>query len=312
MAEYTIGVDISKAFLDVHRLPDAQSARFSNDRKGHMALVRWLRGLAVVRLVYEPTGAYHRGFERHLAGLGFPLIKVNPLQARRFSQARGKRAKTDQVDARMLAEMGLCFDLQADPVTPDIIRQIKELQIARMALIKDRTRTKNRAHQLTLRLLKTQHAARLRMIKTQLTELEAEMQRLIATDPEMLRKSDILCSIKGISQVTAAALIAEMPELGGMEAKQAVSLAGLAPVARDSGTWKGKRFIQGGRKFLREALYMPALVAIRFNPDMKAKYQALKAAGKPSKVALTAIMRKLIVLANTLIQKNRIWVEKLA
>lgn len=312
MTEYTIGVDVFKAFLDVHRLPDAQSARFCNSKKGHTALIRWLRGLAVVRVIYEPTGAYHRSFEKRFAGLGFPLIKVNPLQARRFSQARGQRAKTDQVDARMLADMGLCFNLQANPVTPDIIRDLKELQIARMALIKDRTRTKNRAHQLTLPLLKAQHAARLKQIKSQLTALEAEMQRLITSDRELLRKSLILCSIKGISQVTAAALIAEMPELGTLAPKQAASLAGLAPIARESGTWRGRRFIQGGRKFLREALYMPALVAIRFNPDMKAKYHALKATGKPSKVALTAIMRKLIILANTLIQKDRIWVEKLA
>ncbi|HIE55917.1 MAG TPA: IS110 family transposase [Chromatiaceae bacterium] len=312
MAEYTIGVDVSKAFLDVHRLPDGKSTRFSNDKKGHKALARWLKGPAVVRVVYEPTGAYHRGFERRLAALGLPLVKVNPLQARRFAQAKGQRAKTDPVDARMLAEMGLCFGLQADAVTPEIIRRIKELQIARMALIKGRTRTKNRAYQLTLPLLKAQNAARLKQIKSQLTALETEIQRLIASDPELLRKSLILCSIKGISQVTAAALIAEMPELGTLAPKQAASLAGLAPVARDSGQWRGKRFIQGGRKFLREALYMPALVAIRFNPDMKMKYQALKAAGKPSKVALTAIMRKLIILANTLIQKNRIWVENLS
>ena len=310
MSDYTIGVDISKALLDVHRLPEGECAQFSNDKKGHKALIRWLNDLVVTRVVYEPTGAYHRGFEKRLAEVGLPLIKVNPLQARRFSQARGQRAKTDKVDARMLAEMGLAFDLQADPVTPQIIHDLKELQVPRMALVKDRTRTRNRMHRLTLALLKAQHKIRLRQIEKQLTALQAEMQRLIATEPQMVRKSAILCSIKGISRITAAALIAEIPELGSLEAKQAASLAGLAPIARDSGTWKGKRFIQGGRKFLRETLYMPALVASRFNPDLAAKYQALKAAGKPSKVALTAIMRKLIILANVLIQENRTWQEK--
>lgn len=310
MTEYTIGVDVSKAFLDAHRLPDGAKGRFGNDKKGHKALVLWLKGLTVARVIYEPTGAYHRGFEQRLARLGFPLIKVNPLQARRFAQARGRRAKTDQVDAEMLAGMGLAFDLEPDAVTPDIIRNIKELQIVRMAIIKDRTRTKNRLPQLTLSLPKAQHKARLTQIKAQLSALEVEMQHLIATDPELQRKSDILCSIKGISQITAAAMIAEMPELGSLEPKQAASLAGLAPITRESGTWKGKRFIQGGRKFLREALYMPALVATRFNPDMKAKYLDLKAAGKPSKVALTAIMRKLLILANALIQQDRYWQEK--
>ena len=303
-------MDISKACLDAHRLPDGESARFGNDKKGHKALALWLKGLVVARVVYEPTGAYHRGFEQRLAELGFPLIKVNPLQARRFAQARGQRAKTDKVDARVLAEMGLVFDLQADVVTPQVIHDLKALQIARMALIKDRTRIKNRMHQLTLTLLKTQHKARLQQVEKQLTALDAEMQRLIATEPQLARKSAILGSIKGISQITAAALIAEMPELGTLKPGQAASLAGLAPIARDSGTWKGKRFIHGGRKFLREALYMPALVASRFNPDMKQKYQALKAAGKPSKVALTAVMRKLIILANALIQKDRFWQEK--
>jgi len=125
-----------------------------------------------------------------------------------------------------------------------------------------------------------------------------------------VRKSAILCSIKGISRITAAALIAKIPELGTLEPKQAASLAGLAPIARDSGTWKGKRSIQGGRKFLHESLYMPALVASRFNPDMTVKYQALKAAGKPAKVALTAVMRKLIILANELIKQDRFWQEK--
>jgi len=310
MSDYTIGVDISKAFLDVHRLPDGQFAQFPNNKKGHKALIDWLRGLAVVRVVYEPTGAYHRGLEQRLTEVGLPLIKVNPLQARRFAQARGQRAKTDRVDARMLAEMGLAFDLQADPVTPQIIHDLKALQIARMALIKDRTRTKNRMHQLTLTLLKTQHKVRLQLVEKQLTALDAEMRRLIASEPQLARKSAILSSIKGISQITAAALIAEIPELGTLRPRQAASLAGLAPIARDSGTWKGKRIIQGGRKFLREALYMPALVASRFNPDMTVKYQALKAAGKPSKVALTAVMRKLIILANTLIQQDRFWQEK--
>ncbi|NOX72873.1 MAG: IS110 family transposase [Alphaproteobacteria bacterium] len=163
---------------------------------------------------------------------------------------------------------------------------------------------------MTLALLETQHKACLRQIEKQLTALEAEMQGLIATEPQLARKSAILSSIKGISRITAAALIAEIPELGSLEAKQAASLAGLAPIARDSGAWKGKRFIQGGRKFLREALYMPALVASRFNPDLAAKYKALKAAGKPSKVALTAIMRKLVILANALIQEDRMWQEQ--
>jgi len=175
MSDYTIGVDISKALLDVHRLPDGECSQFSNDKKGHKLLIHWLNGLVVVRVTYEPAGAYHRRFEQRLAEVGLALIKVNPLQARRFSQARGQRAKTDKVDAKMLAEMGLAFDLQADPVMPQIIHDLKELQIARMALIKDRTRTKNRMYRLTLALPNIQHEARLRQIEKQLTALDAAM-----------------------------------------------------------------------------------------------------------------------------------------
>lgn len=138
------------------------------------------------------------------------------------------------------------------------------------------------------------------------------MLALIAGDAKMARTFEILCSIPGISKITAATLLVEIPELGTLEAKAAASLAGLAPFSRESGKWKGKRFIGGGRKFLREALYMPALVACTFNPDMKTKYSQLKAAGKPSKVAITAVMRKLIVLANALVKADRTWSKKMA
>lgn len=306
MTETTIGIDISKATLDVHRLSDGAAVQFSNDNTGFRALKTWLKGHAIARIVYEPTGPYHRNFEVALQR-GFPLTKVNPLQARRFAQSLGTRVKTDAVDARMLAMMGDAFSLDAQPMISINQRDLKELHVARLALIKDRTRTLNRQRSLTITLLKRQARARLKQLESQIKEVNAEIEGLLQRTPETIRATEIICSIPGFSKVSAAALLTEMPELGTLNKKQVASLAGLAPMTRQSGQWRGKSFIQGGRKLLRDALYMPALVAMRHNPDLKAKYAALIAVGKPAKVALIALMRKLIILVNTLIGDNREW-----
>ena len=181
---------------------------------------------------------------------------------------------------------------------------------ARRMLVRDRTATTNRAKTLTLDLLKRQAAVRLKQIARQLDALDAQARALVVADPLLARRLAVLTSIPGLGEITAIALIADMPELGQMDAKHAASLAGLAPVARQSGTWRGKSFIRGGRAHLRQALYMPALVAARFNPDLKARFNAMTAAGKPAKVAITALMRRLIVLANALLRDDRTWTQR--
>ncbi len=309
MTEITIGVDISKETLDVHRLPDGQSRRFNNNEAGFKALLLFI-GSDPARVVFEPTGPYHRAFESALAKKGLPLVKVNPRQARRFAEATGKLAKTDRIDAILLAKMGTLLSLHARPLPHESLRELKELHVAREALVKDRTAAKNRAKALMLPVLKRHNAERLKQIERQLGAIEAEIMERIQADPDLTRRFSILTSIPGISSLTAFALIIEMPELGTLEAGQAASLAGLAPVPRQSGRWTGRAFIRGGRASLRQALYMPAMVAARFNPDLKAKYDQLINAGKPAKVAITAIMRKLIVLANALVGKNRMWSQK--
>jgi len=344
MSEITIGVDISKDTLDAHRLPDGASRSFANTPAGHKALIAWA-GHGVTRIVFEPTGPYHAAFERVLAKAGLPIVKVNPRQARRFAEATGKLAKTDRrafrrsghrfaarkarchlrqaragakpvstfaralVDAAVLARMGLALDLQAQSAPDPSLSELKELHLARAALIKDRTAARNRAKTLTLAVLKRHNDQRLRQIERQLAAIEAEIETRIKADPELAHRFAILLSIPGIARVSAFTLLIEMPELGTMEAKQAASLAGLAPVARQSGRWTGRAFIRGGRASLRQALYMPALVAMRFNPDLQAKYRQLVDAGKPAKVAITAIMRKLVVLANALLRHGRKWSE---
>ncbi|MBB4201032.1 transposase [Rhodoblastus sphagnicola] len=208
--------------------------------------------------------------------------------------------------------MGALLELETRPARSEILLELKELHLAREALVKDRTAAKNRAKALTLSLLKRHNARRLEQIERQIAAIEAAIVEIIEADANLADRFAIVTSIPGISKVTAFALLIEMPELGSLEQGQVASLAGLAPIARQSGRWTGRAFIRGGRANVRTALYMLALVAIRFNPDLKAKYRQLIAAGKPAKVAITAIMRKLIVLANDLLRANRKWQPKAA
>ena len=305
--EVTIGIDISKQTLDAHLWPDGDIRQFANDRKGHTGLIAWAAPHQPARLVFEATGSYHRALEMALGKAGLPAVKVNPLQARRFAEATGKRAKTDPVDAAMLARFGATLRPDIPPAKDETIDRLAELLAARRALVKDRTAAANRAKILTLALLKRQSTQHLAQIESQIGAIDQAWKSILDRCPALRARLDILLSIPGIGPATAIALLIDMPELGTMDAKQAASLAGLAPMTRQSGTWRGKSFIRGGRAALRQAIYRPALVAIRFNPPLKEKYEALRAAGKPAQVAIVAIMRKPIITANALIRDKREW-----
>lgn len=307
----TIGVDISKPTLDAFRLRTREHRQFPNDRAGCAALIRWI-GASAVRVIFEPTGPYHRIFEASLVAAGIEAVKVNPRSSRRFAEATGELAKTDRIDAAILARMGAVLDLEGRPAKSESLHDLRELGVARQALVKDRIAATNREQIAVNPVIKRQLRARLKQIGIQLKEIDAAIATLVDTDPGLSRRRDVLASIPGIGTITAMAILIEMPELGTLDNKQAASLAGLAPMTRQSGTWSGRARIRGGRRSLRTALYMPALVALRFNPDLKQKYQALKDAGKPSKVAITAIMRKLLVLANALLRDDRKWNAKAA
>lgn len=319
----TIGIDISKASLDCHVHPIGTERQFANTAKGHKALIAWLSQWQVERIAYEATATYHRALERALAG--WPCVKLNPERARRFAQATGTLAKTDRIDARLLARMAATLQPPVRPSRSEQQAQMAELINARDGLVRDRTALKNREKNLTIALLKRQCRQRLEQIDRHIEALDAEIAGLIAADPALTRRHQILTSIAGVGTLTANQLIATMallsacrrqavegPELGSLENKQAASLAGLAPIARQSGQWKGKSFIRGGRANVRQALYMPALVAARYNPDLKAKYQQLLSAGKLAKIAINAVMRKLIVTANALLKADRCWQQSMA
>ena len=232
-------------------------AAFNNDKAGLKALMSWL-GMGVRRVVFEPTGRYHLALERRLAEAGYPLVKVNPRQARRFGEALGNRAKTDRTDAAMLARMGAALELEPQPIRPEILHNLNALVSARRALVKDRTAAMNRARGLELAILHRQNAARLRRIEADLKAIDAAITELISSDEALTLRYSLLLSIPGISTITAAALLAQMPELGALDQRAAASLAGLAPITRQSGRWRGKSFIQGGRALVREALTLLA------------------------------------------------------
>ena len=306
----TIGIDISKATLDVYAYPAGSERQFTNTVRGHRELIDWLGQWKIDRIAYEATGAYHRQLEQALTDL--PCVKLNPARARRFAQAAGTLAKTDRIDAVILARMAATLRPPVRSASTPQQAKLAELISARDGLVRDKIALQNQAKNLTLPLLKRQHKKRLDQIERYIEQVDAELATIIAADPELARRHQIIASIAGVGTRTADQLVATMPELGALDPKQAASLAGLAPVARQSGQWKGRSFIQGGRANVRRALYMPALVAARYNPDLKAKYQSLIASGKPAKIAVVTLMRKLIVMANALIKADRLWVEKRA
>ncbi|MEM7730751.1 MAG: IS110 family transposase [Pseudomonadota bacterium] len=305
-----IGVDISKDHLDAYYAGSGEHRRFSNDKVGLLALCRWPRGRGDVLTVFEASGAYHRDLEQALARETLPFAKVNPRQARRFAEAIGQVAKTDRVDAMVLARMGGTLHLTSRAPISEHLAELQDLLVFRRGLIRDRTAAQTRLKTARPTLLRRLLGQRLAQIERQVASVDRAMQTIIDADPDLYARRDILVSIPGISTVSATAILVDMPELGGMDGKQAAALAGLAPMSRQSGRWQGQERIQGGRSAVRRALFTPALSAIQHNRPAKKRFQQLVDAGKPRKVALTAVMRKLIVTANALFRDGRKWSEQ--
>lgn len=304
------GVDVSKAHLDLAFWPSGEAHRVANTGKGIAELGRLMRAARVERVAYEPTGPYHLAMERALHQAGWALVRINPGRARRFAEATGALAKTDRIDAFVLAQMAAALGLAPSPVLGENLRRLKGLIADRQVLTDLQVAERNRLQSTEEPLWRKLTAARLALLERQRDGLDGEIAALCAADPALTARQEQLMSVPGIGRLSAIVLLAEMPELGTMTGSQAASLAGLAPVANDSGSRSGKRMIRGGRGQLRRALYMPALVAARKNPAMRRVYERLVAAGKPKKLALTAVMRKLVVLANALLRDGTSWTEK--
>jgi transposase len=307
MAKDTIGIDVSKDRLDAFWHSRNEARSFANNAEGFGQLQTWTDPDARVLIVFEATGAYHRGLERHLGLVGHPFVKVNPRQARRFCQAIGRLAKTDMVDAKMLARMGVVLDLSEHRVESEDVHDLRELLTARRALVKDQIIAKTRLATTLSPLVRDQLDRRIDDIAADIVALDEAIAHMASKRGNLECRIRRLTTIPGIGRLTATTLLIDMPELGQLDSKKIAALAGLAPMTQRSGQWQGKERITGGRASLRRAIYMPALVAIRFNKDLHDKYHQLLKAGKAKKVALTAIMRRMVVLANTLLREQRDW-----
>lgn len=307
-----VGIDVCKEWLDIHFHPLARDLRVSNDKVGLRQLKRVLSKLALAGIVLEATGKFHRAVHRSLHADGFGVTVVDPYQARMFAKSIRYLAKTDRLDARLLALMGQALALEPHPPADVVIEEIQELVHARSAAEADLTAKKNQLDVAELSVLRKEITALVKALEQFIVRLDAEIALRIRRDPALSRRHAILISIPGIGPVTAAALLADMEELGRCNGKQAAMLAGLAPLANDSGAHAGKRSIRAGRAAPRRALYMAALSASRFNRPLARFAEQLKSRGKPAKVVLVAVMRKLIVLANTLITQNRLWTPQAA
>jgi transposase len=310
MAAVYVGIDVCKERLDVYLHPTGRHLAVANDPGGLRRLKRVLASHVVERVVMESTSKYHRAAHRSLWAAGLAVAVINPLRARLFAEAAGTLAKTDAIDARMLALIAERLDPAAVQPLRDSVEAVQELARARRAAVDERVAIAQRRSTAVSPFLRRELARRTRALDSHVARLEAELQRIIAADPVLARRQTILCSIPGIARATAVMLIASLDEIGQLTGKQASALAGLAPFAQDSGPRKGARHIRGGRQYLRGALYMAALSAARFNPDLAAFKQRLRDNGKPPKVALIAVARKLIELDNILVHEDRTWIPR--
>jgi len=302
-----VGIDVCKKWLDIAIHPVGHVERFENAAKGHRRLLRWLLEYRVALVVVEATGKLHRGVHRALHEAGMAVAVVNPLRSRLFAVSAGVLAKTDAIDARLLALMAEALRPRQVVPLSDVMESLQELMRIRGTTIAERTGIVNQIGACVCAFVRRELQRRERALSASISRIETEIKRLIDNDARLSARYAIVLSIPGVGPVAAAALVIGLAELGTCTAKQAAMLAGLAPVACDSGDLKGARHIRGGRGEVRCALYMAALSAARHNPQLKVFHDRLIAAGKRPKVALTAVMRKLVALANTLLTANRPW-----
>lgn len=305
-----VGVDVCKERLDIYLHPLGKQMCVVNGPEGYRRLKRALGKHEVALVIMEATSKYHRPAQRSLAQAGFAVAVVNPLRARLFAKAAGALAKTDRVDAKMLAVLGQALGPRAEPPAPRALEELQELVRTRSGAIDERTALANRLSASQGAFVRAELRRRLKSLDVHIKRLNAEIDRRIGGDPALARRYEILLSIPGLGPVAAATLLADLSELGSCDRRAIASLAGLAPVPDDSGDRTGQRHIKGGRIHVRNALYMAALSAARYNPDLARFHKHLTQKGKKPKVVLTALMRKLVILANTLISENRLWVPK--
>lgn len=302
----SVGIDVSKSVLDVSAYPSGKTWQVEYSAPGITALVEELAALGPAVVVVEATGGLEISLTAALGVAGLPVAVVNPRQVRDFARATGRLAKTDKLDAQVLAQFGAMVQPPARPLPDAQHRELQAMVTRRQQLIRMLTAEKNRLRRTTPRV-RHQIEVHVLWLREQLREVDRDLEHFLRTSPLWQEDAKVLRSAPGVGPIVTATLIARLPELGSLNCKQVAALVGVAPFNRDSGTLRGKRTVWGGRGALRTALYMATLVATRHNPVLRAFYQRLCDAGKPKKVALTACMRKLLIILNSMIKNHRTW-----
>lgn len=306
MTDVFVGIDVSKATLDVMVLPEERYFQVSRDEAGVEQLLATLKPLGVTLIVLEATGGLERPVVMALAAAGLQVVTINPRQAREFARATGTLAKTDAIDAKLLARLGQVLRPQVRPLKDAETQALQALATRRSQLVEMLAMERNRLHSATSRV-KPDIQAHIEWLSKRLKDVDDDLQRQIDTTDAFRVKDEIIRSVPGAGRVLSTTLLASLPELGRLNRREIAALVGVAPLNCDSGTMRGKRRVWGGRAAVRTVLYMATISAIRCNPDIRAFHERLRAAGKQPKVAITACMRKLLTVLNAMVKSNSTW-----
>jgi transposase len=301
-----VGIDVCKRRLDVALRPSGELLSFVNDETGVKPITRHLRKLSPQLIVLEATGGHEYAVSYALMKAGLPVAVVNPRQVRSFARAVGKLAKTDLIDAQILAHFGEAVQPPVRLIADQQLTEIGQLVTRRRQLVEMMVAEQNRQAAAS-GLVQRDIAATLRFLQMRLDKVEKELQTLIRQHPEWSRKAELLDTVPGVGPVLISSLLADLPELGSLNRKQVAALVGVAPFNNDRGASKGRRRIWGGRGHVRSLLYMCVLSGLRYNPVIQTFYRHLLKAGKPTKVAMVACMRKLLVLLNAMLRSQQAW-----
>lgn len=301
-----VGIDVSKATLDICVLESDLHWTADNAEAGIKHLTSRLARYKLSRIIVEATGGYERKLVAQLAAKGLLVVVVQPVQARQFAKAQGVLAKTDKIDARILAQFGAIMKPDVRPIQSANIRKIRDLLARKRQLSESRTQELNRNHKAE-KLLSPSHRRLIKFLDKEIKWVDSCLQKAVADVTEWKATYNLLISVPGVGDGVAYTLLGELPELGSLTSRQVAALSGLAPYNHDSGNMRGKRRIRGGRAPIRTMLYMAMMCAIQHNPVMKSFYDRLVSQGKHKKVALTACMRKLVTILNAMVRDGKAW-----
>jgi transposase len=302
-----VGIDVSKDRLDVHVRPSREAFAVPRDGKGLEELIDRLRALEPQLIAIEATGGFETIAAAAIAGAALPLAIVNPAQVRHFAQAVGKRAKTDPLDAAVIAHFAEAVKPPVRPVPDAQARLLADLVARRRQIIAMIVTERQREKRAAMARVRKGILRHVRMLEKELLDVDEDIGELVRGSPAWREKEDLLITVPGVGNTLARTFLAELPELGTLNRREIASLAGLAPFTRQSGRWKGKSMIGGGRASLRAALYMAALSAIRCNRSLKVFYQRLLSAGKSKMVGLIAVARKILIILNAMLRDKTQW-----